>query len=51
MTPTIQDAAPGREPGPEYRSVPEAYRRQPVFYRTNEAPGTIIIDTSDASST
>jgi len=24
-----------------------AYRRQPVFYRSAEAPGTIIIDTSD----
>ena len=24
-----------------------AYRRQPVFYRSAEAPGTIVIDTSD----
>ena len=47
MTPTIEDAEPGREPGPEIKSVPEAYRRQPVFYRTNEAPGTVIIDTSE----
>jgi lipoprotein-anchoring transpeptidase ErfK/SrfK len=47
MTPTIEDAEPGREPGPEDKSVPEVYRRQPVFYRTNEAPGTIIIDTSE----
>jgi lipoprotein-anchoring transpeptidase ErfK/SrfK len=47
MTPTIEDAEPGREPGPENKSVPEVYRRQPVFYRTNEAPGTIIIDTSE----
>jgi lipoprotein-anchoring transpeptidase ErfK/SrfK len=46
-TPTIEDAEPGREPGPEGKSVPEVYRRQPVFYRTNEAPGTIIIDTSE----
>jgi len=46
-TPTIEDAEPGREPGPESKSVPEVYRRQPVFYRTNEAPGTIIIDTSE----
>ena len=46
MTPTIQDAAPGREPGAEEKIVPEVYRRQPVLYRTNEAPGTIIIDTS-----
>ena len=27
--------------------MPEIYRRQPVFYRTSEAPGTIIIDTSE----
>jgi lipoprotein-anchoring transpeptidase ErfK/SrfK len=47
MTPTIEDAAPGREPGPEDNIVPEAYRRQSVFYRTTEAPGTIIIDTSE----
>ena len=47
MTPTIEDAEPGREPGPEDKSVPEVYRRQPVFYRTNEAPGTVIIDTSE----
>jgi lipoprotein-anchoring transpeptidase ErfK/SrfK len=46
MRPTIEDAAPGREPGPEDKLVAEIYRRQPVFYRTNEAPGTIIIDTS-----
>ena len=47
MTPTIEDAEPGREPGPGGKSAPEVYRRQPVFYRTNEAPGTIIIDTSE----
>jgi lipoprotein-anchoring transpeptidase ErfK/SrfK len=46
MTPTIEDAAPGHEPAPEGKVVPEVYRRQPVFYRTNEAPGTIIIDTA-----
>jgi len=36
-----------REPGPDGKSVPEIYRRQPVFYRTNEATGTVIIDTSE----
>ena len=44
--PTIEDAAPGREPMAEHSVVPEVYRRQPVFYRTSEAPGTIVIDTS-----
>src|SRR6188508_2923303 len=47
MTPEVEDAAPGQEPGPESKNVPEIYRRQPVFYRTGEAPGTIIIDTSE----
>ena len=46
-TPTIEDAAPGQEPAPEAKVVPEIYRRQPVFYRSDEAPGTIIIDTSE----
>src|SRR6185295_18805821 len=39
MTPEVEDAAPGQEPGPESKNVPEIYRRQPVFYRTGEAPG------------
>jgi lipoprotein-anchoring transpeptidase ErfK/SrfK len=46
-TPTIEDAEPGSTPAPEDKAVPEVYRRQPVFYRTDEKPGTIIIDTSD----
>src|SRR5947209_2724744 len=46
-TPTVEDAEPGREPPPENKVLPEVYRRQPVFYRTTEAPGTIIIDTSE----
>jgi lipoprotein-anchoring transpeptidase ErfK/SrfK len=47
FTPTIEDAEPGQEPAPESKTVPEVYRKQPVFYRTHEAPGTIIIDTSE----
>jgi lipoprotein-anchoring transpeptidase ErfK/SrfK len=47
IMPTIEDAEPGREPPPEEKVLPEVYRRQPVFYRTSEAPGTIIIDTSE----
>ena len=45
-TPTIQDRDPGIAPPAEAEMDP-AYRRQPVFYRTEEKPGTIIIDTSD----
>ena len=44
MTPTIDDAAPGDLPNPRAK-VADVYAHQPVFYRTNEAPGTIIIDT------
>jgi lipoprotein-anchoring transpeptidase ErfK/SrfK len=47
FVPTIEDAEPGQEPAPEAKVLPEVYRRQPVFYRTSEAPGTIIIDTSE----
>ena len=39
-----------RDPGivaPCDAVIDPAYRRQPVFYRTHEKPGTIIIDTSD----
>jgi lipoprotein-anchoring transpeptidase ErfK/SrfK len=46
IAPTIQDADPGAMPDTEERIVPEIYRRQPVFYRTNEPVGTIVIDTS-----
>jgi lipoprotein-anchoring transpeptidase ErfK/SrfK len=45
MAPTIEDAIPGEEPAPEAKVVPGIYRRQPVFYRSDESPGTIIIDT------
>jgi lipoprotein-anchoring transpeptidase ErfK/SrfK len=44
LTPTVQDNDPGVAPGSE-DVLPAVYRRQPVYYRTNEAPGTIIIDT------
>jgi lipoprotein-anchoring transpeptidase ErfK/SrfK len=44
--PTIADVEPGAEGG-SAEGVSYEYRRQPVFYRTHEAPGTIIIDTSD----
>jgi lipoprotein-anchoring transpeptidase ErfK/SrfK len=46
MTPTIKDAEPGAMPAPEDKVISDAFRRQPVFYRSNEAPGTIVIDTS-----
>src|SRR4029078_7939194 len=45
MAPTIQDRDPGQA-GDE-GEMDATYRRQPVFSRTEEKPGTIIIDTSD----
>jgi lipoprotein-anchoring transpeptidase ErfK/SrfK len=44
MTPTIEDAEPGTLPPADARISP-VYLHQPVSYRTNEPPGTIIIDT------
>ncbi len=39
---------PGLVPTPEDEAqLDPAYRRQPVYFRTTEAPGTIIISTSD----
>ena len=37
---------PGYQPTPEEEQLSGAYEKQEVFFRTNEAPGTIIIDTS-----
>jgi lipoprotein-anchoring transpeptidase ErfK/SrfK len=45
--PTIQDVDPGVDHGSSDSALPSQFRRQPVFYRTTEAPGTIIIDTSE----
>jgi len=48
IAPTIKDADPGVAPTPEADArVNPVYRRQVVFYRTGEAPGTVVVDTSD----
>ncbi len=36
---------PGYQPTPEEEQLSGAYEKQEVFFRTSEAPGTIIIDT------
>jgi lipoprotein-anchoring transpeptidase ErfK/SrfK len=41
------DDQPGHVPAPEAEQTPPAFRRQAVFYRTSEPPGTIIVDTAD----
>jgi len=46
MQPTIEDSDPGVEPSPD-NVLPDVYRHQAVFYRTDHPPGTIIIDTSE----
>jgi lipoprotein-anchoring transpeptidase ErfK/SrfK len=38
---------PGYEPTQEEEQLPAAYRRQLVFFRTVEPPGTIIVHTSE----
>jgi lipoprotein-anchoring transpeptidase ErfK/SrfK len=38
---------PGYEPDPQAEQLPAIYQRQMVYYRTNEAPGTIIVQTSE----
>ena len=37
---------PGYVPSPDEEQLSGAYEKQEVFFRTSEAPGTIIIDTS-----
>src|SRR5271166_968655 len=37
---------PGYVPSPDQEQLSGAYEKQEVFFRTNEAPGTLIIDTS-----
>ena len=48
ILPTIKDADPGMLPRPEAESALSAnLRHQVVFYRSNEQPGTVIVDTSE----
>ena len=45
--PTIRDVDPGIDNTARAAQVDNIYRPQPVFYRTHEAPGTIIVNTAD----
>jgi lipoprotein-anchoring transpeptidase ErfK/SrfK len=38
---------PGYVPTPEEEMLPAEYRPQPVYFRSNEPPGTIVIHTSE----
>jgi lipoprotein-anchoring transpeptidase ErfK/SrfK len=44
--PTINDRDPGVDGNAGFQ-LPYEFRRQAVFYRTHEAPGTIIVNTHD----
>jgi lipoprotein-anchoring transpeptidase ErfK/SrfK len=41
------DEQPGYEPSPDEEQLPAVYQHQMVFFRTTEAPGTIVIQTSE----
>ena len=45
--PTMQDVDPGIDHQALAAKVPDEYRRQSVFYRTEYPPGTIIVNTAD----
>jgi lipoprotein-anchoring transpeptidase ErfK/SrfK len=44
--PTVQDVDPGQERG-SVDAVPYEFRKQPVFFRSQETPGTVVVDTSE----
>jgi len=45
--PTVQDVDPGIDHGNSDANLPEDFRKQLVFYRSLQPPGTIIIDTHE----
>jgi lipoprotein-anchoring transpeptidase ErfK/SrfK len=45
--PTMQDVAPGIDHGSSSDDLPDSLQRQAVFYRSQLAVGTIIIDTAE----
>jgi lipoprotein-anchoring transpeptidase ErfK/SrfK len=47
FTPTMADVAPGIDHGNVDDNLPEEFQRQAVFYRSQQPPGTIIIDTAE----
>ena len=45
--PTIQDVDPGVDHGSSEDLLDYQYRKQPVYYRSDYAPGTIVVNTAD----
>jgi lipoprotein-anchoring transpeptidase ErfK/SrfK len=46
-TENLVDDQPGAVPSADEEALPAEYRRQMVFFRTTEAPGTIIVHTQE----
>src|SRR3974390_711362 len=46
-TPTMQDVDPGNDPTARDVELPQELRKQSVYYRTEQPPGTIIVNTAD----
>jgi lipoprotein-anchoring transpeptidase ErfK/SrfK len=47
INPTMEDVDPGIDHTGRDRDLPSELRRQSVYYRTEQAPGTIIVNTRD----
>jgi len=45
--PTVQDVDPGIDHGNSDATLPDEFKKQQVFYRSLQPPGTIIIDTQE----
>jgi lipoprotein-anchoring transpeptidase ErfK/SrfK len=45
--PTIEDRNPGDDGGSSEDALDYAYRKQPVFFRNDYAPGTIVVVTTE----
>ncbi len=45
--PTVQDVDPGIDHGSSSNKLPEEFQKQWVFYRSQQPPGTIIVDTQE----
>lgn len=45
--PTMEDVAPGIDNTARDVELPPEFRKQSVFYRTEQPPGTIIVNTAD----
>ena len=47
QAPTMEDVDPGIDHTGRDRDLPSEFRKQSVYYRTEQPPGTIIVNTAD----